>query len=61
MQCNENYYKKFENFQRQLSFKDISVKYLEKNSIYFMALLHSFLQYQFDTKSKASNKRSIGI
>ena len=37
----------FENFQsQQHPFREIYVKYFEKSSIQFMALLHSFLQFQ---------------
>ena len=57
----------FENFQRQLLFREIYVKYLKKSSIQFkdyslysmQVLLYSFLQYQVAMKSKASNKHLI--
>ena len=44
----------FENF-RQFSSRETYGKYFEKT----YTLLHSFLQYQFAKKSKASNKHLI--
>ena len=43
------------NFSKQLHFREIYEKYLEKKQY----ILHGFLQYQFAIKSKANNKHSI--
>ena len=51
----------FENFQRQqLPFREIYVKYFEKNSIWFIAFCIAFsITNLLPMKSKASNKHSI--
>ena len=52
------------NFQKQVPFREIYVKCLEKHSIWFTAIILIFLQYHFDVCceiNEASNKHSIHL